>query len=99
MLRELGIEGYTAIALRTLEGRTLGVLSAMHDGPLPASARDRALLQASASRAASELAQMNFSAELEASEALTRGILEAMRDATLVLRTDGTVAFHTTSAC
>ena len=67
--------------------------------PLPASARDRALLQASASRAASELAQMHFSAELEASEALTRGILEAMRDAILVLRTDGTVAFHNGAAC
>ncbi len=99
MLRELGIEGYTGIALRASDGRTLGVLSAMHDGPLPVSARDRALLQASASRAASELAQLNFSAELEASEALTRGILEAMRDAILVLRTDGTVAFHNGAAC
>ena len=42
---------------------------------------------------------MHFSAELEASEALTRGILEAMRDAILVLRTDGTVAFHNGAAC
>src|SRR5215813_6448036 len=99
ILRDLGIEGYTGISLRGRDGRTLGVLNAMHDGPLPASARDRALLQASAARAATELAQMKFSAELEASEALTRGILEAMRDAILVLRNDGTVAFHNGAAC
>ena len=46
-----------------------------------------------------ELAQMRFSAALEASEALARGILESMRDAILVVRTDGTVAFHNGAAC
>ena len=77
----------------------LGVLTAMHDGPLPAAADDPALMQASAARAASELVQMRFSAALEASEALTRGILESMRDAIVVVRPDGTVAFHNGAAC
>jgi len=99
MLIELGVRGYVGHAIHSQDGRLLGVLVAMHDAPLPASARDRALLQSSATRAGLELAQMRSSAALEASEALTRGILESMRDAILVVRTDGTVAFHNGAAC
>jgi PAS domain S-box-containing protein len=99
MLAELGVRGYVGHSIRAQDGRLLGVLVAMHDAALPASARDRALLQSSATRAALELAQMRSSAALEASEALTRGILESMRDAILVVRTDGTVAFHNGAAC
>ena len=99
MLIELGVRGYVGHAIHSQDGRLLGVLVAMHDGPLPASARDQALLSSSATRAGLELAQMRSSAALEASEALTRGILESMRDAILVVRTDGTVAFHNGAAC
>jgi ammonium transporter, Amt family len=96
---ELGVRSYIGIAIRGSDGSLLGVLNAMHDAALPAAARDRDLLQSSASRAAVELGQLRSSAALEASEALTRGILESMRDAILVLRTDGTVAFHNGAAC
>ena len=99
MLAELGVRGYVGVAIRGTDGRLLGVLNAMHDGPLPASAQDRDLLQSSANRAAIELTHMRSSAALEASEALTRGILESMRDAILVVRPDGTVAFHNGAAC
>ena len=99
MLADLGVRGYVGVAIRGPDGRLLGVLNAMHDAELPGSARDRGLLQSSANRAAVELAQMRTSAALEASEALTRGILESMRDAILVVRTDGTVAFHNGAAC
>jgi Amt family ammonium transporter len=99
MLGELGVRGYVGVAIRSAEGELLGVLSAMHDGVLPASARDRELLQSSANRAAVELVQMRSSAALEASEALARAILESMKDAILVVRSDGTVAFHNGAAC
>ncbi|HKC51090.1 MAG TPA: ATP-binding protein [Myxococcota bacterium] len=99
LLAELGVRGYVGIAIRDPEGRLLGVLNAMHDGPLPASARGRELLQSCANRAAIELAQMRSPAALEASEALARGILESMTDAILVVRSDGTVAFHNGAAC
>ncbi|MFI5315857.1 MAG: ATP-binding protein [Myxococcota bacterium] len=99
LLAELGVRGYVGVALRAPDGRLLGVLNAMHDAELPASARDRGLLQSSASRAAVELAQMRTSAALEASEALTRGILASLRDAILVVRADGTIAFHNGAAC
>jgi Amt family ammonium transporter len=99
ILAEMGARGYVGVAIRAPDGRLLGVLNAIHDAALPASARDRDLLQSSAARAAVELAQMRSSAALEASEALTRGILESMRDAILVVRMDGTVAFHNGAAC
>jgi Amt family ammonium transporter len=99
MLAELGVRGYVGVAIRGVDGTLLGVLSAMHDAALPASARDRRLLESSASRAAVELAQMRSSAALEASAALARGILESMRDAILVVRPDGSVAFHNGAAC
>ena len=98
-LGELGIRGWVGSAIRAVDGRLLGVLSAMHDAPLPLSARDRELLASSAARSASELAQLRFSAALEASEALTRCILESMRDAILVMHADGSVAFHNGAAC
>jgi len=99
ILRELGVRGWVGAPIRSLDGRLLGVLCAMHDHPLPQAARDRELLASSAARCATELAQMRFSAALEASEALTRCILESMRDAILVLRSDGSVAFHNGAAC
>jgi len=99
LLRELGIRSYVGAVVYAADGRALGVLSAMHDGPLPPAADDAALLRSSAARAASELVQLRFSAALEASEALTRGILESMRDAIIVAHPDGTVAFHNGAAC
>jgi ammonium transporter, Amt family len=99
VLRELAIRGWVGSAIRALDGRLLGVLCAMHPSALPETARDRELLASSAARSASELAQLRFSAALEASEALTRCILESMRDAILVTRLDGTVAFHNGAAC
>ncbi|HTO55346.1 MAG TPA: ATP-binding protein [Myxococcota bacterium] len=99
LLAQLGVRGYVGVAVRAADGRLLGVLSAMHDGPLPASARDRELLQSSSNRASVELEQMRSAAALEASEALTRGILESMRDAILVVRSNGSVAFHNGAAC
>ncbi len=99
LLSQLGVRGYVGIAIRGADGRFLGVLNAMHDAPLPASAKDRALLQSSANRAAVELTHMVTSAALEASEALTRGILESMRDAILVVRPNGSISFHNGAAC
>ncbi len=99
LLRELGVRGYVGAVVYAADGRVLGVLSAMHDGPLPQGADDAALLRSSAARAATELMQMRFSTALEASEALTRGILESMSDAMVVARSDGTIAFHNASAC
>src|SRR5258706_8255247 len=99
LLAELGVRGYVGIAIRDPEGRLLGVLNAMHDGPLPASAPGRELLQSCANPAAMQLPQMRSPAALEASEALARGILESMTDAILVVRSDGTVAFHNGAAC
>jgi signal transduction histidine kinase/CheY-like chemotaxis protein len=99
MLAELGIRSYVGVVILAADGQVLGVLSAMHDGPLPPAADDAALMRSSAARAASELVQMRFSAALEASEALTRGILESMRDAIVVVRPDDTVAFHNGAAC
>jgi PAS domain S-box-containing protein len=98
-LRALGIRSYVGAVIYAADGKVLGVLNAMHDGPLPPAADDSALLRSSAARAASELVQMRFSAALSQSEALTRGILESMRDAIVVVRADGTVAFHNGAAC
>ncbi len=98
-IRELGIRSYVGAVIFSADGRALGVLCAMHDGPLPPAADDPALLRSSAARAASELAQMHFSAALSQSEALTRGILESLRDAIVVTRADGAVAFHNGAAC
>jgi len=98
-LAEHGIEGYAGVVIFAGDGRVLGVLAVMHDGPLPAAADDPALLRSLGARAASEIVQMRFSAALEASEALTRGILESMRDAIVVVRDDGGVAFHNGAAC
>ncbi len=99
ILRELGIRGYVGVVVFAANGQVLGVLNAMHDGALPRAANDPALLRSIAARAASELVQRRFSAALEESEALTRGILESMSDAMIVVRSDGTVAFHNGSAC
>jgi len=98
-LREVGARGYVGAVIFAADGQVIGVLDAMHDGPLPRGADDVELMRGSASRAASELVQRRFSAALEASEALTRGILESMSDAMVVARSDGTVAFHNASAC
>jgi PAS domain S-box-containing protein len=99
VIAELGVRGYAGAVIFAGDGKVLGVLNVMHDGPLPAAADDAALLRSLAARAASELVQMRFSAALEASEALTRGILESMRDAIVVVRDDGAVAFHNGAAC
>jgi len=98
-LRGLSVRGYVGAVVFAADGQVLGVLYAMHDGPLPRAADDPALMRSIAARAASELIQNRFSAALEASEALTRGILESMSDAMVVVRVDGTVAFHNASAC
>ena len=99
ILRELGVHSFVGAVVFAADGKVLGVLCAMHDGPLPYGADDAALLRSSAARAATELMQMRFSTALEASEALTRGILESMSDAMVVARSDGTIAFHNASAC
>jgi PAS domain S-box-containing protein len=99
MCQDLAVRGYVGAVIFSADGRALGVLNAMHDAPLPASADDPALLRTLAARVASELVQMRFSAALEASEALTRGILESMRDAIVVVREDDLVAFHNGAAC
>jgi len=98
-LREHGVRGYVGAVVFAADGQVLGELCAMHDGPLPSAADDPSILRASAGRAATELMQMRFSAEPEASEALTRGILKSMTDAMIVVRSDGTVAFHNAAAC
>ncbi len=96
---DFGVRGYAGVVIHAADGLVLGVLSVLHDGPLPAAAADAGLLRSVATRVASEMAQMKFAAALEASEALTRGILESMSDAMVVVRSDGTVAFHNASAC
>jgi PAS domain S-box-containing protein len=99
LFRQCGVRGFMGAVIRDADRRPLGAICLMHDAPLPASAQDRALLEIGAARVASEMAQMQLAAELEASGALTRGILESMRDAILVVRPDGGVAFHNGAAC
>ena len=49
ILRELGVRSYVGAVVFAADGQVLGVLNAMHDGPLPQGADDAALFRSSAS--------------------------------------------------
>jgi PAS domain S-box-containing protein len=91
LLAEWGARSYIGYALRDRLGRKIGVLNAVHDDPLPETAKDRSLLRVFASRAAAELERLEVGAELRRSETSTRAILESAADGIITVGSDGKV--------
>ncbi len=91
MLAEMGAESYVGYVLRDQNGRGIGLLSAIHDGPLPEVAKDNDMLRVFASRAAAELERLEVEADLQRSESSTRAILESAADGIITVSADGIV--------
>jgi len=58
LLRNLSIEGYLGVPLRSSSGHPLGLIAVMHDAPMPENRLSEGVLQLFASRAASELERL-----------------------------------------
>jgi PAS domain S-box-containing protein len=91
VLHAWGAESYTGVALNDSAGRVIGVLCALHDGPLPEPAKDTALLRVYGSRAAAELERLRVEAELQTSESATRAILDSAADGIITISSRGVV--------
>lgn len=91
VLHAWGAESYTGVALNDSNGEVIGVLCALHDGPLPEPAKDTSLLRVYGSRAAAELERLRVEAELQASESATRAILDSAADGIITFSAQGLV--------
>jgi PAS domain S-box-containing protein len=91
LLREWGARSFVGLALRDSAGRQIGILSALHDGPLPEGANDEALLRVYASRAAVELERLRVEADLQRSETHTRAILDSAADGIISINASGVI--------
>ncbi len=91
ILADMKAESYIGYVLRDTDGRRIGILSAVHDAPLPEIAKDRGMLRVFASRAAAELERLEVEAELQRSEQSTRAILESAADGIITVNSDGVV--------
>jgi len=67
-LAERGIEAYYGVALRSLGGETIGLLSIMHTAPVALGDEVRAIMRVFATRAAMELERSRAEARLRESE-------------------------------
>lgn len=91
MLAEMQAESYVGYVLRDKDGRRIGILSAIHDAPLPEIGKDRGMLRVFASRAAAELERLEVEADLQRSESSTRAILESAADGIITVNSNGVV--------
>ncbi len=91
VLEAWGVESYTGVSLCDSTGEVIGVLCALHDGPLPEPARDAALLRVYGSRAAAEIERLRVEADLQRSEQSTRAILDSAADGIITVSSSGNV--------
>ena len=89
LLEEFEVDSLIATALVGSKGEALGVLSAFQPGPLPADARDSALLRFCAARAAAEIQRVRFDAQLQQSEAFAHAVIESSRDGIFTVTENG----------
>src|SRR5262245_47109249 len=76
LLAEMGAVSYVGTPLRGLDGRTFGLLVAMHDQPIDPSRHPQALLELVAGRAAAELERSRVDSQLRQSEQRIRFLSE-----------------------
>src|SRR5262245_42708516 len=68
LLVEMGVESYVGTPLRRLDGRTCGLLVALHDRPIDPAKKPEGLLELMAGRAAAELERCRSETALRESE-------------------------------
>ncbi|HSG90474.1 MAG TPA: ATP-binding protein [Pseudomonadales bacterium] len=86
MLRTAGIEGYAGVPLPGSGERPAGALVLLFEAPVRDHERVRALLEASAVRAAAELQRIHFELRLARSEHRYRSLVENSEDGLFVQR-------------
>jgi PAS domain S-box-containing protein len=84
-LVDMGVQSYLGAPIEDREGRKLGLLVVMHDGPIDTSLEPEAMLTIFAERASAEVQRAAFEATLRAERDFTRGILDATTTALLVV--------------
>ena len=65
LLKQMGVDAYLGVPLRTATGEVLGILVVLHDSPIHPAALPQEILQIFASRAASELERLRAEEALQ----------------------------------